>query len=178
MLCDRHLMDIDLRSIPAYRFDVVIVGGGVAGDNAALSAAREGKSVAIVAKSTLNNSNTNMAQGGMAAVMTEDDSFESHIQDTMEVGGDLCDADHGRSLPALPIQTGCPRMDLPRARMRPMGEGAHGSIRAPGTHHDSDSGIADSGGSCTDARRTAVPPEDGERRHGGRHSRHGRLGPL
>ena len=91
MQCDRHLIEIDLRSIPAYRFDIVIVGGGVAGDNAALSAARNGKSVAIVAKSSLTNTNTNMAQGGMAAVVTECDSFESHIQDTMEVGSGLCD---------------------------------------------------------------------------------------
>ena len=91
VLCDRHLVEVDLRSIPAYRFDVVIVGGGVAGDAAALSAASEGKSVAIVTKSTLNNSNTNMAQGGMAAVMTNSDSFESHIQDTLDVGVGLCD---------------------------------------------------------------------------------------
>ena len=70
LLCDRHLVEVDLRAIPAYRFDVVIVGGGVAGDAAALSAVSEGKSVAIVTKSDLNNSNTNWAQGGMAAVMT------------------------------------------------------------------------------------------------------------
>jgi len=91
LLSDRHLVEVDLRSIPSYRFDVVIVGGGVAGDAAALSAASEGKSVAVVTKSTLNNSNTNMAQGGMAAVMTVGDSFESHIQDTIDVGVGLCD---------------------------------------------------------------------------------------
>lgn len=93
MHSDRHLVEVDLRSIPAYRFDVVIVGGGVAGDAAALSAASEGKSVAVVTKSDLSNSNTNWAQGGMAAVMTEGDSFESHIQDTITVGQGLCDKD-------------------------------------------------------------------------------------
>ena len=92
MHCDRHLVEVDLRSIPAYRFDVVIVGGGVAGDAAALSAAAAGKTVAVVTKSGLDHSNTNMAQGGMAAVMTAEDSFDSHIQDTMEVGVGLCDA--------------------------------------------------------------------------------------
>ncbi len=91
MHSDRHLIEVDLRSIPAYRFDVVIVGGGVAGDAAALSAASEGKAVAVVTKSDLSNSNTNWAQGGMAAVMTEGDSFESHIQDTITVGQGLCD---------------------------------------------------------------------------------------
>ncbi|MDP7008560.1 MAG: L-aspartate oxidase [Phycisphaerales bacterium] len=91
MQYDRHLLEIDLRSIPAYRFDVVIIGGGVAGDAAALTAASEGKTVAVVTKSTLDNSNTNMAQGGMAAVMTKGDSFESHIEDTLEVGVGLCD---------------------------------------------------------------------------------------
>ena len=89
--CYRHLVEVDLRSIPAYRFDVIVVGGGVAGDAAALSAASEGKSVAVLAKSSLDNSNTNMAQGGMAAVMTQEDSFESHINDTLDVGVGLCD---------------------------------------------------------------------------------------
>ena len=91
LLCDRHLVEVDLRAIPAYRFDIVIVGGGVAGDAAALSAVGEGKSVAIITKAGLSNSNTNMAQGGMAAVMSTGDSFESHIQDTLDVGVGLCD---------------------------------------------------------------------------------------
>jgi L-aspartate oxidase len=91
MHCDRHLLEVDLRSIPAYRFDVVVVGGGVAGDAAALTAASEGKTVAVVTKANLCTSNTNMAQGGLAAVMTEGDSFASHVDDTLAVGMGLCD---------------------------------------------------------------------------------------
>jgi len=89
--CDRHLLEVDLRSIPAYRFDVVVVGGGVAGGTAALHAAGAGKSVAIVTKADAVTTNTNMAQGGMAAVMTDEDSFSSHIEDTLSVGTGLCD---------------------------------------------------------------------------------------
>jgi L-aspartate oxidase len=89
--CDRHLLEVDLRSIPAYRFDVVVVGGGVAGGNAALHAAQAGKTVAIVSKADSVTTNTNMAQGGMAAVMTNGDSFASHIEDTIKVGSGLCD---------------------------------------------------------------------------------------
>ena len=73
--CDRHLLEVDLRSIPAYRFDVVVVGGGVAGGNAALHAAHAGKTVAIISKADSVTTNTNMAQGGMAAVMTDGESF-------------------------------------------------------------------------------------------------------
>ena len=91
--CDRHLLEIDLRSVPAYRFDVVVIGGGVAGDAAALAAASYGKSVAVVTKSHIDHSNTQMAQGGMAAVVAEQDTFSSHIQDTLDVGVGLCNAE-------------------------------------------------------------------------------------
>ena len=76
IISDRHLLEIDLRSIPSYRFDVLVIGGGVAGNSAALSAASYGKSVAVITKSNLDNTNTHWAQGGMAAVDTEQDSFD------------------------------------------------------------------------------------------------------
>ena len=89
--CDRHLLEVDLRTIPAYRFDVVVLGGGVAGGTAAITAASAGKSVAIVSKAEAAATNTNMAQGGMAAVVGDEDSFQAHIEDTLKVGTGLCE---------------------------------------------------------------------------------------
>ena len=89
--CDRHLLEVDLRTIPAYRFDIVVLGGGVAGGTAAITAASAGKSVAIVSKADAATTNTNMAQGGMAAVVGDEDSFQAHIEDTLKVGTGLCE---------------------------------------------------------------------------------------
>lgn len=72
--------------------DVVVVGGGVAGSCAALEAARNG-SVILVTKAELEESNTRYAQGGIAAVLGADDSFDAHVRDTLAVGGNLCDED-------------------------------------------------------------------------------------
>ena len=98
-LClDRYLAEVDLRTIPAYRFDVVVVGGGIAGGAAALAAADEGRSVALVTKADLDTTNTRVARGGMAAVIADEDSFDAHIADTMSVGRGLCDADAVRRI--------------------------------------------------------------------------------
>lgn len=70
--------------------DVVVVGGGVAGACAALEAAKHG-SVILVTKADLEESNTRYAQGGIAAVLGADDSFDAHVRDTLAVGGNLCD---------------------------------------------------------------------------------------
>lgn len=69
--------------------DVVVVGGGVAGISAAMEAARSA-SVVLVTKDRLEESNTRYAQGGVAAVLGDDDSFETHTADTLSVGGNLC----------------------------------------------------------------------------------------
>lgn len=69
--------------------DVVIVGGGVAGIAAALEVARWGSAV-LVTKDRVEESNTRYAQGGVAAVLGEDDSIAAHVEDTLSVGGNLC----------------------------------------------------------------------------------------
>ena len=90
---DRHLAPVDFRQVPSYRFDVVVLGAGAAGSVAALTAASGGASVAVVAKSALGESNTQYARGGMAAVLSEEDSFASHVSDTLRVGRGLSERD-------------------------------------------------------------------------------------
>jgi L-aspartate oxidase len=89
---DRHLTSFDARRLPLYRFDVVVLGSGVAGSSVALAAADAGASVALVAKDRLGETNTYYAQGGVAAVLAPQDSFASHVADTLEVGCGLGEA--------------------------------------------------------------------------------------
>jgi len=71
------------------QFDFLVIGTGIAGLSLALKAARHGR-VAIVTKKQSAESNTNYAQGGIAAVMAKDDSFDLHVRDTLEAGAGLC----------------------------------------------------------------------------------------
>ncbi len=87
----RFLTSFDSRHVPAYRFDLLVLGGGVAGAFAALCAAERGLSVAVLTKSSAREGNTRYAQGGIAAVLGHEDSFESHIADTLRVGQGLCE---------------------------------------------------------------------------------------
>lgn len=68
--------------------DFLVVGSGIAGLNFALKVAKYGK-VTIVTKKEIMESNTNLAQGGIAAVTRKDDSIQSHINDTLTVGSGL-----------------------------------------------------------------------------------------
>jgi len=72
-----------------YRSDFLIIGSGIAGLSFALKASRVG-SVHIVTKKEKAESNTNYAQGGIAAVLGPLDTFDQHIEDTEVSGAGLC----------------------------------------------------------------------------------------
>ena len=71
-------------------YDVLVVGSGIAGLSFALKAARAGHAVAILTKKTKAESNTNFAQGGIAAVMSPEDDVSQHVADTLAAGAGLC----------------------------------------------------------------------------------------
>jgi succinate dehydrogenase / fumarate reductase, flavoprotein subunit len=73
--------------------DVLVIGAGLAGQRAALAAAEEGVSVAIISKVHPVRSHSNAAQGGINAALQEDDSWESHAFDTVKGSDYLADQD-------------------------------------------------------------------------------------
>jgi L-aspartate oxidase len=78
-------------------FDYIVIGSGIAGLTFALSVADTG-TVAIVTKRERDEAATSYAQGGIAAVIGEADSFESHIGDTLRAGRGLCHEDMVRAI--------------------------------------------------------------------------------
>jgi len=76
---------------PQSEYDLVIVGSGIAGLSFALKVAEAGHRVAIFTKKNKAESNTNYAQGGIAAVTSAGDDLDKHVQDTLEAGDGLCD---------------------------------------------------------------------------------------
>src|SRR5712664_3392327 len=72
-----------------HQSDFLVLGSGIAGLSFALQAARHG-SVTVLAKRGRSESNTAQAQGGIAAVLSPQDSVEQHVQDTLIAGAGLC----------------------------------------------------------------------------------------
>src|SRR5271170_3900481 len=75
---------------PGFSSDYLVIGGGIAGLMFAIQAAEVG-TVTVLTKAASNEANTAYAQGGIASVWSVDDSFESHVDDTLRAGAGLCD---------------------------------------------------------------------------------------
>jgi L-aspartate oxidase len=86
--------------------DFLVIGSGISGLSFAIKAARLG-SVTIVTKKAKVDTATNLAQGGIAAVLSPDDSFALHIEDTLRSGAGLCHEDIVR----LVVETGPERIE-------------------------------------------------------------------
>lgn len=86
----RYLIPFRSQLLPQLFTDTLIVGSGVAGLRAALEAAQHGD-VFVLAKDSVEHSNSVWAQGGIAAAIDERDSTESHFDDTMTAGVGLCE---------------------------------------------------------------------------------------
>lgn len=85
----RYLVDFDISELPAVETDVIVIGSGIAGLYTAIKASERHR-VIIITKKALLESNTRYAQGGIAAVISEEDSPEYHRQDTLMAGAGLC----------------------------------------------------------------------------------------
>jgi L-aspartate oxidase len=78
-------------------YDALVIGGGIAGLTAAVGASRRWN-VGLITKSTLDQTTTFLAQGGIAAALGPYDSPELHLKDTLEAGAGLCDGEAVRVL--------------------------------------------------------------------------------
>ncbi|MFH1612374.1 MAG: L-aspartate oxidase [bacterium] len=84
-----YLVSFNTKDLPYISTDILIIGSGIAALCAAIEAAKYGN-VIVATKANLKDCNTELAQGGIAVVLNEKDSIESHIKDTLEIGCGLC----------------------------------------------------------------------------------------
>ena len=90
MSANRYLVSFDARNT-FHRFtDVLVIGAGIAGLRAALEVPAD-LSVLVVTKDRVTESNSSYAQGGIAGVLSPEDRFENHVEDTLIAGDGLCD---------------------------------------------------------------------------------------
>ncbi|MGQ8875608.1 L-aspartate oxidase [Paenibacillus sp. TSA_86.1] len=88
-MISQYIYDFDLSALPMVETDVLVIGSGIAGLFTAIKASEQHR-VLMITKKSLLESNTRYAQGGIAAVIAEDDSPAYHLQDTLVAGAGLC----------------------------------------------------------------------------------------
>src|SRR5262249_2776455 len=88
----RYLIQFSPKKTPHLFTDVLVIGAGIAGLRAALEVSSD-QDVLVVTKDSIQQSNSSFAQGGIAGVMSPEDRFEDHIEDTIKAGGGLCPPD-------------------------------------------------------------------------------------
>lgn len=86
----RYLVDVELDKLPAIDKDVIVIGAGIAGLFTAIRSCEHNNEVLMITKKSLMESNTRYAQGGIAAVTSDEDSPDYHRQDTLIAGAGLC----------------------------------------------------------------------------------------
>lgn len=89
-MVERYAVNFELGDLPSETTDYLVIGSGIAGLYSALQASKHGQ-VILLTKKKLADSNTEHAQGGIAAAIDEDDSPLLHYEDTVEAGAGLCD---------------------------------------------------------------------------------------
>src|SRR5262245_18197063 len=88
----RYLVRFNPKQTPHVFTDILVIGAGIAGLRAALEIPKS-LDVLVVTKDKIQQSNSNYAQGGIAGVLSPEDRFENHIEDTLAAGGGLCHRD-------------------------------------------------------------------------------------
>ncbi len=88
----RYLVQFNPKQTPHFFTDILVIGAGIAGLRAALEIPA-GIDVLVVTKDSIQQSNSAYAQGGIAGVLSPEDRFENHIEDTIQAGGGLCQRD-------------------------------------------------------------------------------------
>ena len=138
----RYLVGIDTVSTQQLFTDCLVIGGGVAGLRAAIEAAKD-CNVMLVCKAGFSDSNTWLAQGGIASVIGADDSIASHVEDTLRTGCGLCDDDvvrrvveEGPGLIRELVEWGA-EFDVVDGELDVTLEGGHSHARVAHAHGDS-----------------------------------------
>jgi L-aspartate oxidase len=86
----RYLVPFGPKQTPHFFTDILVIGAGIAGLRAALEVPPD-QGVLVVTKDSIGQSNSSYAQGGIAGVLSPEDRFENHIEDTLTAGAGLCD---------------------------------------------------------------------------------------